>query len=110
MKNFSLSKKMKDIKADKRIDDSPIPVSIDGTEKIISQMKNSVCKIHKENGLKGTGFFCRIKCNKFNEQNNYLYLLISNNHIVEEIDLKVDKKIVISINNENEFNIIKIDN
>ena len=107
---FFFIKKMKDIKADKRIDDSPIPVSIDGTEKIISQMKNSVCKIHKENGLKGTGFFCRIKYNEFNEQNNYLYLLISNNHILEEIDIKEDKKIVISINNENEFKIIKIDN
>ena len=90
----------------KSIDDSLIPVSIEGTEKILNQMRKSVCKIYKEDGTKGTGFFCRLK---YEQENIYFYLLISNNHILEENDLKIDKKIVISINNEDEFKVIKID-
>ena len=90
----------------KSIDDSLIPVSIEGTEKILNQMRKSVCKIYKEDGTKGTGFFCRLK---YEQENIFFYLLISNNHILEENDLKIDKKIVISINNEDEFKVIKID-
>lgn len=42
---------------EKYIITSPIPVSIEGTQKILNQMKKCVCKIH--NGATGTGFFCK---------------------------------------------------
>ena len=41
------------------VDNSVIPVSIEGTNKILNQMKFSVCKIHKI-GSNGTGFFCNL--------------------------------------------------
>ena len=97
---------MIDNKNEKNINNCLMPVSIDGTEKILNQMKKSVCKIHKDDGTKGTGFFCKIK---YPNQTYYIYLLISNNHILEEKDLKNDNNILISINNEKEFRIIKLD-
>ena len=47
-----------DIKNEKYINTSPIPVSLENTEKIINQMKKCVCQIHKEG--QGTGFLCKI--------------------------------------------------
>jgi len=38
----------------------PKPVSIEATEKILNQMKNSICKVILESGREGTGFFCKI--------------------------------------------------
>ena len=37
------------------ISTSPNPVSIEGTIKILEQMKKAICKIHKMGGIKGTG-------------------------------------------------------
>ena len=89
-----------------KLGNSTKPVSIDGTEKILNQMKKCVCKIYKEDGTKGSGFFCR---GLYEQQNINLFLLITNNHIIEENDIKIGKSIVLSINNEKEFKIIKID-
>ena len=47
---------MSDFKQEKLIEDQPIPVSLEGTKKILSQMENCTCIIYKENGKKGTGF------------------------------------------------------
>ena len=47
-----------DIKNEKYIKNSPIPVSLENTEKIINQMKKCVCQIHKKG--QGTGFLCKI--------------------------------------------------
>lgn len=79
----------------------PKPVSIEATEKILNQMKNSICKVILENGREGTGFFCKIPNeNKY----NLLPVLITNNHLINELELKRDKnKIKISINNNNEY-------
>ena len=44
---------------EKYLENSPIPISIKGTETIISQMKNGICKIYNKNGIKGTGFFVK---------------------------------------------------
>ncbi len=86
------------------ISTSPNPVSIKGTEKILEQMKKSICKIHKIGGIKGTGFFCKIPYNS-----NLLTVLITNNHILNKNDIKEGQKIVISINNDTETKTIKID-
>jgi len=44
---------------EKYLETSPIPVSIKGTEIVINQMKNNICKIYTKNGTKGTGFFAK---------------------------------------------------
>ena len=79
------------------------PVSIEQTELILDQMKNSVCKFHIE-GKKGTGFFVKVPYN-----NQILNLLITNNHVLNEQDIAAGKVINISLNNEQIFKEIKID-
>ena len=90
------------------IEDQPIPVDIEGTKIILSQLENCICKIIKDDGKKGTGFFCKIP---FPNKNNLLYALITNNHILNENDIENDKIIKLIIYNK-EQNIekeIKID-
>ena len=44
---------------EKLIEDYPIPITAEGTDIILSQMRKSICNIYMDNGIKGTGFFCR---------------------------------------------------
>ena len=82
---------------------SPNPVTINGTELILNQMRLSVCKIIKENGQKGTGFFCLIPI----PNDDLLPALITNNHILNEKDIEINKKIQLTLNNDNKcLNII----
>ena len=97
--------KMKTIAMEGFIKNSPNPVTIEGTEKILFQMKNCVCKIHGK--IKGTGFFCKIP---FPNQENLKPFLLTNNHILNSEDIKEEKSITISINNETVKKSIKIDN
>ena len=69
-------------------------------------MKNSVCKIHKSNGINCTGFFCKV--NYLNDH-NFLPVLITNNHVLTEEDIENEKNILISINNEKFNRTIYID-
>ena len=78
------------------------PVSIEISEKIIWQMKKCVCKIYIK-GTIGTGFFTKIPYN-----NNFLNVLITNNHILGENEIKNDTIITITLNNETERKLIKI--
>ena len=41
------------------IEFQPIPIDIEGTKLILFQMENCICKIIKDNGIKGTGFFVK---------------------------------------------------
>ena len=52
-------------------------------------MEKCICKIY-QNGKKGTGFFCQIP---FPDKNNLLYVLITNNHILNQKDIE-DNKII----------------
>ena len=79
---------------EKKLNDYPEPVSLEGTEKIINQMKTSICKIYTENGSKGTGFFCKIK-----DKDNLILVLITNYHVINE----KEKEITISINNDEKY-------
>ena len=91
------------------IEDQPIPVDLEGTKLILSQMENCICKIIKEDGRKGTGFFSTIP---FPDKNNLLNVLITNNHILNENDIEYNKIIKLIMYNK-EQNIekeIKIDN
>jgi hypothetical protein len=44
---------------EKNLIDYSIPITLENTEIIISQMKKSICKIYMDNGIKGTGFFVK---------------------------------------------------
>ena len=91
------------IKQEKLIEEQPRPVSIEGTREILSQMENSICMIYPEDNINGTGFFCKIPF-----LNNCLPVLITNNHILNENDIKNNKIIKLSINGK--VKEIKIDN
>lgn len=48
---------MEDTEKESYIENYPIPITIEDTQIILEQMKNTICKIYKNNGDKGTGFF-----------------------------------------------------
>ena len=93
------------------IEEQPTPVDLEGTKVILSQMENCICKIVKDNGEKGTGFFCTIP---FPDGKNLLNVLITNNHILNENDIKNGKIIKFTMynkeNNIEEEKDIRIDN
>ena len=72
-------------------ENQPIPVSIEGTKKIVEQMENCICKIYKKNGATGTGFFCKIPY-----KNERIPVLVTNYHILNEKE--IENNIKISIN------------
>lgn len=97
---------MKQIQNEKFIEKSITPISIKNTENILFQMKNCICKIYKEDGTKGTGFFCNIP---FPNEFNLLPVLVTNNHILEEKDIQKNKIIEFTINDDKEEKRIIID-
>ena len=78
---------MDDFIQEKYIEKSPSPITIEGTENILYQMKNSICKIINNDGYNGTGFFCRIPYN-----NKLLPVLVTNNHILDKNHIENNKK------------------
>ena len=65
-------------------------------------MKECLCKIENKNG-KGAGFFCAIPYRKVE-----LFVMITTNHLVNEKILKFDKKVEITLNNDEQENKIII--
>ena len=82
---------------EKYIEDYPIPITLESTKIILSQMKSSICKIYLDNGNKGTGFFCKIP---YPDDNNLKSFLITNNHVIDESFLNKDKSFELTINND----------
>ena len=82
---------------EKYIEDYPMPITLESTEIISTQMKSSVCKIYLDNGYKVTGFFCKIP---FPDDNNLKPFLVTNNHAIDESYLENDKNFDITINND----------
>ena len=72
------------------------PTTSDQTKIILLQLENNICKILIKNGV-GTGFFCKIP---HPDEFKLLPVLITNNHILNEEDLEINKNIKIAINNE----------
>ena len=85
---------MEDSEKEKFIKTSPQPVSIKGTEKILDQMKNCVCRIY--NNGKGTGFFTKIPY-----KSKLLPVLITNNHVLGQKDIENEKTITFYLSNDN---------
>ena len=73
------------------INSSPEPVTIEGTEQVLNQMNKCVCKIYNKG--EGTGFFTKIPFNS-----KLLPVLITNNHVLDENDIKNNNIITLSIN------------
>ena len=73
-------------------EDSPIPVSLEHTFRIINQMKNSICKILNTDNI-GTGYFC-----KLTYKSTKLPFLITNNHILNNKYIEHNKEIKLSMN------------
>jgi len=80
--------------------------NLDSLEIIFKQMKESVCKIYGPK-LNGTGFFCAIQNMK--ELNSIVCALMTNNHVLGEEDIKPNKIIKFSLNNERKQMEIAID-
>ena len=89
---------------EKYLEDYPIPITLENTEIIISQMQKSICKIYMDNGAKGTGFFCRVP---YPDKNHYINCLVTNNHVIDEPYLDKNKSIELSINNSKIEKMIK---
>ena len=97
---------MKDtIIEEKFIGKIPIPVTIQGIETTLDQMKYYICKIYN-GGAIGTGFFCSIP---FPDKSNLLKVLITNKHVLNEKEIKNKKEIKISLNDEKILKSIKIE-
>ena len=79
------------------------PIPKEDIIRIYNLMETCVCKIHKNNEY-GTGFFIKI-----NYKSNLMPVLITNNHVLSKKDLIINESITISLNNENEFKQLKID-
>ena len=94
---------MANIIEDKMILKYPKAVSIEGTEKILDQIRNCVFKIILENGDRGTGFFCNIPYN-----NKLIPVMITNNHIIDSNYISNNKFIIITLNNDKDDKIIKL--
>ena len=71
---------------------------------ILSQLEKCTCKIIKDIGNNGTGFFCKIP---YPDQFHLLPVLITNNHVLNEDNLKIYSNIRFTINDDNiEKNIV----
>ena len=75
-------------KKEKLLNKYPLPVTIEDTEMILKQMKNSICKMENGNG-NGIWFFCLISNKK---------LLITNNHVINEEIIKQNNVIRVTLN------------
>ena len=73
------------------------PLTSVQTKIILSQLEQYVCKIYQKNDKKGTGFMCKIP---YPDQFKLLPVLITNNHILNENDIKEDEIIKITFDND----------
>ena len=72
---------MNEIK-ERKIKDYPEAVTLKSTKIILKQMEKNICKILINDRSKGTGFFCKIP---FPDNNNKLSVLLTNNHIINDL-------------------------
>jgi len=70
------------------------------------QLESKICKIKTQDNKTGTGFFIKIP---FPDKFHLLPVLITNNHILGDTDLLINKIISITINDDKEKRFLKID-
>ena len=86
----------------KKIEGSIDPVNIKGTKKILAQLMNCICKIQIK-GTYTTGFFC-----KFSYKNQSIKVFMTNYNALNEKDMKENKKLNLSLNDEKEIKTIDL--
>ena len=89
---------------EKIIRNMPEPVSISGTETILNQMKNCLCKI-KINQTYGTGFFCKIPY-----ENEIMNVLMTNYHVLDENYYNENNIFNLFINDDKDVKILNLKN
>ena len=87
---------------EQKIKNMPDPVKITGTETILNQMKNCICKI-RINRTNGTGFFCTINC-----KNKKINVLMTNYHIINEISYIENNELNLFINDDKDVKILNL--
>ena len=97
---------MEEIDKKDKNENSLIPVSIVGTEKILSQMKKSMCKINSKE-IECAGFFCKYP---YPSQSKFLPVLITINSLLNKQHILNKKSISIKLYGETNFREIEIDN
>ena len=95
---------MENIKKEKFLENSVGPIFIKSAEIIISQMRKCLCKIMYENST-STGFFCKIP---YPDMSHLLPILVTTDFAIEN-GIKKGVSFNISINEDQEFKTIKID-
>ena len=95
---------MEKFELEKQLDGHPKSVSVEALKKVIEILEKCICKIKISNGC-GTGFFSNIYLDDWES----LRVLITNNHVLNQDDIKPGNKIKFSLNNEKEFFEIEID-
>ena len=80
------------------------PINIEEAQKILLQMRNSICKI-KTNQIFGNGFFCRIPY----KNNTKMNALITSYQIIDENYFNQNNEINLLLNDSNELKILKKD-
>ena len=81
---------------EKLLENFPLPVTIEGTEIILAQMKKGICKIKNKNG-KGTGLFFNIA-----HENCNIPVMITASHVINQEIINEEKVINVTINDEDE--------
>ena len=80
------------------------PVNIEGTNKILEQMSNCICKV-KNNQIIGTGFFCKIPY----KNNTKINVLITSYQIINESYFNQNNSINLLLEDYNQLKLINID-
>ena len=93
---------MNEANNEKKLEDYPSPVTVEGAKIILKQLEKCSCKIENQN-CKGTGFFCHIPY-----ENRKLNVMITNNHIINDNILKNNGTINVTLNDDKEFKYINI--
>ena len=91
---------------EKDIEDNAISIPTSALEIILDLAKKSICKIKSNKEEIATCFFCAIP---FPDKYNRLPVLVTNNHVLNNKDIKEGKIIKFSTNNEENKFEIKID-
>ena len=91
---------------EKELVNQPKPIPHQIMQKLCKLMETHICKIYCKDGGHGTGFFCAISYNKWDQ----IRTLITNNHVLNEKDIQIDKIIKFSLKDDVKFFEIKIDN
>ena len=86
------------------IDGHPQSISIDALKKILFLLEKCICKVKHQTGT-ATGFFSNIYLDEWEP----IRVFITNNHVLDEDNIKPGKAIFFSLNNEKEKFEIEID-